>query len=205
MAEFDIEPLLRQDVANDQDISEEGRSSRSSPPGGLQGWARQPGADRSRNGAPGTLREGCDPHCRHAPCHSTPPILCPGPKSRIAGVGETTKPYRLPGRAVLLIRAGTATSTRQAWRGECLQCHTDRSARCGNRLHGLAAWGGTVRGREHGAVQADRGGMVASGACTGIVNSQAVAEAASKRSRVLMREATIELRTCAGRGIVSTV
>ena len=48
--------------------------------------------------------------------HSTPPILCPGPKSRIAGVGETTKPYRLPGRAVLLIRAGTATSTRQ--RGE---------------------------------------------------------------------------------------
>jgi hypothetical protein len=112
--------------------------------------------------------------------HHTPPILCPGPKSRIAGVGETTKPYRLPGRAVLLIRAGTATSTRQAWRGECLQCHTDRSARCGNRLHGLAAWGGTVRIREHGAVQADRGRMVASGACTGIVNSQAVAEAASE-------------------------
>jgi 3',5'-cyclic AMP phosphodiesterase CpdA len=34
----------------------------------------------------------------------------------ISGIGETTKRYRLPGRAVLLIRAGTATSTRQ--RGE---------------------------------------------------------------------------------------
>jgi 3',5'-cyclic AMP phosphodiesterase CpdA len=34
----------------------------------------------------------------------------------MSGIGETTKRYRLPGRAVLLIRAGTATSTRQ--RGE---------------------------------------------------------------------------------------
>jgi 3',5'-cyclic AMP phosphodiesterase CpdA len=34
----------------------------------------------------------------------------------VSGIGETTKRYRLPGRAVLLVRAGTATSTRQ--RGE---------------------------------------------------------------------------------------
>jgi 3',5'-cyclic AMP phosphodiesterase CpdA len=34
----------------------------------------------------------------------------------MSGVGETTKRYSLPGRAALLIRAGTATSTRQ--RGE---------------------------------------------------------------------------------------
>ncbi len=34
----------------------------------------------------------------------------------MSGVGETTKRYRLPGRAVLLIRAGTASSTRR--RGE---------------------------------------------------------------------------------------
>jgi hypothetical protein len=34
----------------------------------------------------------------------------------MSGIGDTTKRYRLPGRAVLLIRAGTATSTRQ--RGE---------------------------------------------------------------------------------------
>ena len=33
-----------------------------------------------------------------------------------SGVGETTKRYPLPGRAALLIRAGTATSTRR--RGE---------------------------------------------------------------------------------------
>jgi 3',5'-cyclic AMP phosphodiesterase CpdA len=34
----------------------------------------------------------------------------------VSGIGETTERYRLPGRAVLLVRAGTATSTRQ--RGE---------------------------------------------------------------------------------------
>jgi 3',5'-cyclic AMP phosphodiesterase CpdA len=34
----------------------------------------------------------------------------------VSGIGETTKRYRSPGRAVLLIRAGTATSTRR--RGE---------------------------------------------------------------------------------------
>ena len=34
----------------------------------------------------------------------------------MSGVGETTKRYPLPGRAALLIRAGTATSTRR--RGE---------------------------------------------------------------------------------------
>jgi hypothetical protein len=33
-----------------------------------------------------------------------------------SGVGETTKRYPAPGRAILLIRAGTATSTRR--RGE---------------------------------------------------------------------------------------
>jgi 3',5'-cyclic AMP phosphodiesterase CpdA len=43
------------------------------------------------------------------------------------GVGEATKHYRLPGRAVLLIRAGTATSTRQ--RGEVNAFNIKRIAR----------------------------------------------------------------------------
>ena len=44
-----------------------------------------------------------------------------------SGVGETTKRYPLPGRAALLIRAGTATSTRQ--RGEVNAFNIVRIAR----------------------------------------------------------------------------
>jgi 3',5'-cyclic AMP phosphodiesterase CpdA len=45
----------------------------------------------------------------------------------ISGVGETTKRYPLPGRAALLIRAGTATSTRR--RGEVNAFNVVRIAR----------------------------------------------------------------------------
>jgi FlaG/FlaF family flagellin (archaellin) len=85
----------------------------------------------------------------------------------VSGTGETTERYRLPGRAVLLVRAGTATSTRQ--RGEVNAFNVVRVDH-----HEVAidcmVWrpqDGGFYGHLNRAVQTNGGWLVSPRACTG--------------------------------------